>query len=149
MIQLADEFFAAKHDPNQISVDETVVAHLQKIHPKTVSEEQDENGPIAWMLIIPTTYELMEQFIEGELSEQELLTKTPLNAKYDALYLCSALVLPEHRSKGLAKRMLSEAISAIKNDHPLRALFYWSFSFEGDRLVKSVAHATNLPLFQR
>ena len=63
MIQLADEVFATKSDPNQLDINEEVLDHLRKIHPATVSEHDDGNGPVAWILLIPTTLELMNQFI--------------------------------------------------------------------------------------
>ena len=149
MIALADHFFEAKNDPDQIVVDEAVVERLRRIHPATLSEETDEDGPIAWMLVIPTTHQLMEQFIEKEISERELLELAVPQSSYDALYLCSALVLPEHRGKALAKRLAARAIRAIRSDHPIRELFYWGFSEEGMRLAESLAEEFHLPLFQR
>jgi len=78
-----------------LDVNEEVIQHLQQIHPATVSEYDDVNGPVAWILLLPTTTELMHQFLEQKISEKELYEKTPLNISYDALYLCSAMVLEE------------------------------------------------------
>ena len=149
MIRLAEEFFDMKNDPEQISVDGESMARLKEIHPATLSEEKDENGPIAWILVIPTAHALMEAFVQGEINERELLDRTLPGGAYDALYLCSALVLPEHRGKGLARRLTSRAIGAIRHDHPLRSLFYWSFSAGGDSLAASVARECGLPLYRR
>ena len=149
MIALAEEFFDMKNDPDQISVDAESMARLREIHPGTMSEETDENGPIAWVLVIPTTRAVMEAFTRGEINERELLNRTPPGGAYDALYLCSALVLPEQRGKGLARRLTSGAIDAIRRDHPIGALFYWSFSGAGDALAASVAREFDLPLYGR
>jgi ribosomal protein S18 acetylase RimI-like enzyme len=149
MIRLAEEFFDMKNDPGQLSVDEESMARLRAIHPDTMSEEKDENGPIAWVLVIPTMHALMEVFIRGEINDRELLERTLPGGVYDALYLCSALVLPEQRGKGLARRLTSRAISSISTDHPLRSLFYWSFSGAGDTLAASVAREFDLPLYVR
>ncbi len=149
MIALAEEFFDMKNDPQQLSVDERSMARLRAIHPGTMSEERDENGPIAWILVIPTTQALMEAFTHGEVNERELLERTLPGGVYDALYLCSALVLPEHRGKGLARSLTSRAIRSIRKDHPVRSLFYWSFSGEGDALAASVAGEFDLPLYAR
>ena len=149
MIALADEFFKAKNDPDQIVVDEEIMERLRRIHPATLSEETDQDGPIAWMLVIPTTHQVMEQFIRKEISERKLLEMTSLHTSYDALYLCSALVLPEYRGRGLAKRLAAHAIRAIQNDHPIRELFYWAFSDEGMRLATSIAGELRLPVYQR
>ena len=149
MIQLADQFFETKNDPDQISVTEDVMSQLHKIHPATLSEKKNENGPIIWILILPTTFGLMEAFIGEEITERELLDKTPVGASYDAVYLCSALVLPEHRGKGLAKGLTIEAVRSIQHDHPIKYLFYWPFSPEGEHLAKSIARELGLPLRQR
>jgi len=103
MIQLAEEFFETKSDPSQISVDENVRALLYKIHPATMGQRATKKGPVAWTIVIPTTNEVMKKFLKKGLNEQELLDNTPFGVPYDAIYLCSALVLPEYRGKGLAK----------------------------------------------
>ncbi len=149
MIHLAEEFFATKNDPAQISVTEEVMEKLRQIHPGTLTEENDGNGPIAWVMVIPTTEGIMEQFLSNKISERELLDATPLKERYDAIYLCSALVLPEHRGKGLARRLVSDAIASIQRDHPIRYLFYWAFSVEGRRLAESAAKHFGLPLRRR
>ena len=149
MIQLAEEVFSVKNDPNQLDVNPAVLERLQKIHPATVAEYDDGNGPVAWILLIPTTLELMHQFIEKKISEKELFDLTPLNTKYEALYLCSALVLEEYRRKGIAKRLTMEAIENIRKDHPLKALFVWPFSKEGNLGAAEVARLTSLPLYKR
>ena len=149
MIQLADEVFATKSDPNQLDINEEVLAHLQAIHPATVSEYDDGNGPVAWILLIPTTTELMHQFIEGTISEKQLYELTPLNINYQAVYLCSAMVLEEYRRKGIAKRLTLQAIAAIRNDHPIQSLFVWTFSKEGFLSAEALAHETALPLLHR
>jgi GNAT superfamily N-acetyltransferase len=149
MIRLADEVFAVRNDPTQIAVDEETMRRLRQVHPSTMSEEVDENGPVAWMLVFPTTRSLMNQFLEKNITERELLEQTPLGTRYDVLYLCSALVLREHRGKGIAKRLVVDAIRSIQRDHPIAALFVWSFSAEGKGLAHAVAEELSLPLFER
>ncbi len=152
MIELADEFFSAKSDPNQISVTAEVMERLRQLHPATMNEQDEGDGPVAWVLVIPTTEDLMKRFIAKEINEQELLEMTPLRQKdggqvggtYDAVYLCSALVLPEFRGRGIARRLLCEAIAAIRKDHPVRHLFYWAFSSEGEKLAEAVSRETGL-----
>ena len=148
MIHLADEFFATKNDPTQISMTTEVMERLRRLHPATLTEERDGSGPVAWILLIPTTNDLMKRFIAKQINEQELLESTPLQGVYEAIYLCSALVLPEHSRKGLAKRLTCAAIKSIQVDHPIKYLFYWSFSPEGARLAASVARDLGLPLYK-
>lgn len=149
MIRLADEFFETRNDPAQISVTEDVMEHLRRIHPSTLTEENNGTGPIAWIMVIPTTWAIMELFIAGQITERAILESTPLDIPYDAIYLCSALVLPEHRRRGIAKRLAIDAISSIRKDHPIRELFYWAFSVEGQKLAESVARSVGLPLRER
>jgi Acetyltransferase (GNAT) family. len=149
MIRLVDEVFGMKQDPTQISVNTKVIARLRKIHPSTMTEKSTKNGPIAWILVFPTTEDLMIQFIKRQINERDLLKKTPFVVEYDAIYLCSALVLPEYRRKGLAKRLMCKAIKSIQKQHPIKFLFYWGFSAEGKKLAVSVAKNLSLPLYKR
>lgn len=149
MILLAEEVFATKDDPGQLDVNQEVLERLQRIHPSTVSEYDDGNGPVAWVLLIPTTLDLMNRFLENKISEKELFNLTPLDTKYEALYLCSAMVLEEYRRKGIAKRLALNAIENIRKEHPLKALFVWAFSKEGDLGSEALAYLTSLPLYKR
>jgi len=149
MIQLAEDVFAVKSDPDQLDVDQEVLERLQRIHPATVSEQDEGNGPVAWVLLIPTTFELMNRFLNHEISEKELFNLTPEDSVYEALYLCSALVLEEYRRKGIAKQLSLNAIANIRKDHPLKALFVWTFSKEGDLGAETIARLSSLPLYKR
>ena len=149
MIKLADEFFAMKNDPSQISMTPETMERLRNLHPNTLTEKRNKDGPIAWIALIPTTRNLMKQFLSGKINERELFDLTPQRGKYDALYLCSALVLPEHRGKGLAWRLACKAIASIRKQHPIKYLFLWAFSEEGKKLAASIAEEFDLPLYQR
>ena len=149
MIRLAEEFFDAKNDPEQIAVDEAVMERLQALDPASLAQEANEDGPIAWGLGIPTMEEIMHRFLAGSINERELLELTSAGRSYEAVYLCSALVLPEFRKKGMARKLTVNSIREILARHPVRTLFYWSFSEEGTRLAESVASAVNLPLLRR
>lgn len=149
LVELADEVFAYKDDPEQLSVNPYVIDKLHQLHPLTLSDYSDENGPAVWLLVIPTTMDLMQRFLKKEISEKELFDLTPLNIKYEALYLCSALVLEEYRRKGITQHLVLEAIEAIKKDHPLKCLFVWPFTTEGDKLAEKIAQLTGMPLYKR
>lgn len=149
MIQLAEDVFAVKNDPDQLDVNEEVIERLKRMHPSTVSEYDDGNGPVAWVLLIPTTLDLMNKFLENKITEKQLFELTPLDAEYEALYLCSGLVLEEYRRKGIAKRLALNAVEDIRKDHPLKALFVWAFTKEGDLGSESLARLTSLPLYKK
>ena len=149
LIRMADEVFANKSDPNQLDVNEEVMERLLRIHPSTVSEYDDGNGPVAWVLIIPSTTGLMNSFLENKISEKELFELTQPDGAYEAVYLCSALVLEEYRRKGIAKQLALEAIAKIRLEHPIKALFVWAFSKEGELGSEAIARSTSLPLFKK
>ena len=149
MLQLADEVFQVKDDPTQLDVDESVIERLIEIHPASVSEYDDGNGPAAWILLIPTTSQLMDDFLKKKISEKELFDLTPIGASYDAIYLCSAMVLAEYRRQGIAKKLTIDAVSRIQADHPVKNLFVWAFSDAGNAAAKALSEFTGLPLFNR
>jgi hypothetical protein len=91
----------------------------------------------------------MSKFIDQKISERELYELTPLNSKYEAIYLCSALLLEEFRGKGIAQTLALKAIESIKIDHSIKALFFWAFSKEGEKLAEKVAGLIGLPLYKR
>lgn len=149
LVKLADEVFAVKSDPSQLDINPEVLDRLHRLHPATVSAENHGNGPIAWVLLIPTTIGLMNRFLSGEISEKELFNLTPLDARYDAIYLCSALVLEEYRRKGITLKLALSAIESMRKDHPLKAACVWAFSPEGDWAAETIAQRANLPLYKR
>jgi len=149
MLQLADDVFAVKNDPDQLDVNQDVLDQLRRIHPATVSEFDDGHGPVAWVLLIPTTLGLMDQFLNHSISEKELYEQTPLDSAYEAIYLCSAMVLEEYRRKGIARQLTLKAIDSIRKDHPIKAMFVWSFTTAGDITADTISQITSLPLLKR
>ncbi len=146
LIALADAVFDVKNDPGQLDVDGEVLARLEEIHPACVSEYADENGPAAWILMIPCTQKAMEDFLEGKISEKELYEASGPGQAFEAIYLCSALVLEEYRRNGIARRLSLKAIEKIRADYPVKTLFFWVFSEEGMACAKALAQETGLPL---
>ncbi len=146
MMQIIDEVFSTRDDPDQLQVDEKVIARLNELHPATLSEFDDGNGPAIWVLIIPTTAEVMEKFLSGEISEQGLFDATKPGLKFNCIYLCSATVLPEYRRKGLAMKMTVEAVNAIRKNFEITTLFVWPFTEEGKQLSKKIGEICGLPV---
>lgn len=149
LIALADEVFAVRNDPDQLDVNESVMEKLHDIHPATLSDKDFGHGPILWILLIPTTVVLMNQFLNHEINEKQLYELTEPGQAYDAIYLCSALVLEEYRNKGYAKEVTLHAIKEIRNDHPIKVLFYWPFTEGGMYSARSIAKELELPLLER
>jgi GNAT superfamily N-acetyltransferase len=149
MIELITSFFDTRNDPDQVSVTKEEREKLEQIHPDTLSEMANEDGPMVWILLIPTTEDIMNRFLAGTISEKQLLQETKPGDKYDTIYLCSAYVLPEFRHKGLARKVTLEAISRIRKDHNIKSLFYWPFSTEGKASAEALAKNLALPLYEK
>src|ERR1043165_4164813 len=97
MMKGIDEVFATRNDPDQLQVTPGQIKKLQALHPASLSELADENGPLIWVLMIPTTNKIMKDFLAGIISENELLNQTTPGMSYESVYLCSASTLPEAR----------------------------------------------------
>lgn len=146
MMQLIDDTFEMRNDPGQLEVNEEQREKLAALHPATLSELANADGPLIWVLLVPTTQALMSSFLAGTLSEKELLEQTPLAASYDCLYLCSVSTLPEVRGKGQTKALCLKAIRSITAEHPIQTLCVWPFSQEGLGLAKSLANTLGMEL---
>lgn len=146
MFQIIDDVFATREDPDQLQVNEDVITKLNEIHPACLSELADENGPVIWALMIPTTETVMENFLAGKIAESELLNQTHSNEKYTCLYLCSVTTLPEYSHKGETKKICLNAIQKIATKFPIATLYVWALTPEGEHLAKVLASETLLPL---
>jgi hypothetical protein len=149
MLNLIDEVFSTRNDPGQLQVTQAQLKKLEQIHPSTLSEVSNEKGPLIWVLVIPTTENVMNEFLAGQLSEKQLLDKTIPGTTYDCIYLCSVTTLPEARSKGDTKKLCIKAIEAIKKDHPITTLFVWPFTKQGEKLAEALSETFQLRLLKK
>lgn len=146
MMQIIDETFEMRKDPGQIQVSPAQQKKLAAIHPATLSEFANEDGPLIWILLIPTTKEIMQSFLGAKITEKELLDKTVIGISYDCIYLCSASTLPEVRGKGETKALCIKAIKDIVRQHPIKTLFVWPFTKEGSLLAQGIAKELDMNL---
>lgn len=146
MFAIIEQVFSTRNDPNQIQVSPQQLKKLQAIHPATLTELADENGPLIWILVIPTTNKIMQEFLEGKISEKKMLDKTKVGAAYDCIYLCSATTLPQMRGKGESKKLAIQSIKVICKSHPIKTLFVWPFTKAGLGLAKAIASECKLQL---
>ncbi len=146
MMGIIEETFSTREDPSQLQVDQKVLARLEEIHPSTLMEFDDGKGPAIWILIIPTITELMEKFLAGKISEQEMFNETKPGMNFDCIYLCSATVLPEYRRKGMAMKMTIEAIKSVRKDFQIKTLFVWPFSEAGKLLAEKIGEQSHLEM---
>lgn len=149
MFELIDEVFALKGDEEQLQVNDQQREKLSALHSATLSELANDAGPLIWCLIIPTTNDLMQAFVSGQINETQLLERTPLHQSYTAVYLCSVTTLPEARRQGNTFKLCLDAVNAIRNEHPIDHLFVWPFTQEGRALAFKLASKLQLPLLER
>jgi hypothetical protein len=149
MITLIDEVFETRNDPNQLQVNEAEMEKLQHIHADTLTEIANEEGPTTWVLLIPTTKNLMLDFLQEKINETQLLHLTEVGATYTCIYLCSATTLPEFRGKGQTLNASVQAIHNIQQQHPIHELFVWHFTPEGKALANKIATLTGLTLHSK
>lgn len=148
MLEMVHSFFDMKNDPDQLQVSQQVQERLQQLHHACLTEVANEDGPILWLLMFPTTSALMDSFLKNEINEQQLFDQTELGrTDFDVIYLCSASVLPEFRNKGLATEKSIDGIEAMKKSFPIEKLCVWPFSADGERLSKGIADKLEMPLF--
>ena len=111
---IAEEIFGTENDPSQIPVTKESGDKLERLTPNWIEYELDEKGdPISWVIILPTTKELAEKFLDKEITERELLDLTKWQEKYSVIYLCAAITILEYRRKGLALKLFKQAIAKI------------------------------------
>lgn len=149
MMSVIDSVFETRHDPDQLQVTPKQMKKLQAIHPSALSEKATIEGPVIWVLMIPTTELVMHEFIAGTITEKQLLEKTEPGISYHCLYLCSATTLPEYRGKGDTRRLCMDVIANIRKDHFIKTLFVWPFTNEGEKLATSIAKECGLDLLTK
>lgn len=148
MLQLVDEVFESKSDPHQLSFTEEDMEHLAQLHSACLNELSNDDGPIAWISVFPTSHALAKDFVAGKSTERELFDRTLLlpTSELTTIYLCSALVLPEFRMQNLAFKTTIKAIDQMKSNLNITQLLVWPFSQEGEKLAKKIAEGSQLPL---
>lgn len=136
MMALAEETFGSRDDPDQMPVTQESADKLSTLTPDWLKYKVDPDGRLmSFAVVTPTTREIAERFLSGEITEREILELTTPQERYSALYLASAVTVPEFRRQGVATELLKELIAGIPTtDDPL--LFAWTFNDGGKALVK-------------
>jgi len=132
-------------DDNMIRMDWFISNLLGGIKLKVRAEDAEAAGEILNQPIP----EMLDVEGVGNFEQPKCPRCQSLDVSYEAIYLCSALVLDEYRRKGITKQLALDAIEHIRKDHPLKAAFVWAFSPEGDLAAETIARLAKLPLYKR
>ena len=127
---IAEQYYGTAQDQNQIPITKASQQKLRQLHPSAVLFQLIDGEPVSWIVVVPTTRILAEQFVRGEITEKNLFDQTVPSERYEALYFCSVFTVPDHQRKGYATALLQQAIADI----PLTKdpyFFGWTFSAEG------------------
>ena len=146
LLELADQLFNTKSDPEQLDVNEHVIETLQDIAPVLVHEHQIDHEAVAWITLIPSNETLTEAFIQGAISEKNYFEKSVVLSAFDTIYLCSAIVLEEFRHQGIVSQHCKAAIEHMRIQHKIKQLAAWPFTAEGLSCARAIAHRLELPL---
>jgi hypothetical protein len=149
LLTLVDEVFETRNDPTQIGFSEDDMIKMESLNEACLQEASNDEGPIAWVSVIPTSLVLMNQFTLGHITERQLFDATNSQTPPESVYLCSAIVLPEFRRTGVAIDLSVQAIQAMQRDNPIVAAFVWPFSDEGEALATKIAAKCSIPLHLR
>jgi hypothetical protein len=137
-LEIAEEFYGTSIDPEQIPINKESFDKLMSLHQEAIKLKADADGnPISWVVVVPTSKETMESFLEDKSTEKELFDRAVIEKKFESLYLCSAFTVPEYRNKRLATELLLDSIKEFASDNSVQ-LYAWVYSKEGEGLVNQL-----------
>lgn len=135
ILEIAEQFYGTFDDLEQIPINENSFNRLISIHEETIKLKTDNsNSPVSWIVVIPTSGETMNLFLDKKINERELFDRAVKEKSFEALYLCSAFTISEYRNKGYAKELLIESINKFAPDKSVE-LYVWIYSKEGANLI--------------
>ncbi len=150
---LAEAYFTTHQDPDQIPVNEENRRWIYEHIPECLNIIRDDEKIVGFSFILPTSYQIMEAFLSKKINEAKMFEEVKSswsNTFIDAIYLCSAVVVPAYQRKGLASRAMTASIRQFTEKTGIKpSLFYWKFSVAGERLALHVAQNLKLELRHR
>lgn len=147
--RINEEYFQTSKDKEQAEISRERLEWIVKSFPEGVGIIKTDKI-IGSTLVLPCTLELMNSFLKNKINEEELFKGMEEYSSYDkmeAIYLCSAILLPEYRGKGLASQSWKMSIRKMMEKSDKKSvLFYWEYSNEGKFLSERVARDLGLEL---
>lgn len=151
--RIAEGYFKTANDPEQAHITVKRARWLWRDCPECINIIKSDNMVVGSTLVLPCTTELMELFISKKINEEQLfdsIQKTVDYGSMQAIYLCSAVLIPGFRRKGLASQGLERSVRKMMAKTKIKpVLFYWAYSKEGGFLAEKVAGNLGLELKKR
>ncbi len=138
MTAIGEQIFETEEDNTQskASVENCLgISNIDKYCYLSV-KEGDRN--IAWTIVLPTSKENMDKFLNKEITEAELSEYSKDNPSFECLYFMVAVTVPEYRGKGLATFLFEEQIKYFIGKYQINNFFGWIFSEEGKALSEKL-----------
>ncbi|MBN2517506.1 MAG: hypothetical protein JXB14_01535 [Candidatus Altiarchaeota archaeon] len=111
--RIAEGYFKTANDPEQAHITVKRARWLWRDCPECINIIKSDNMVVGSTLVLPCTTELMELFISKKINEEQLfdsIQKTVDYGSMQAIYLCSAVLIPGFRRKGLASQGLERSV---------------------------------------
>lgn len=152
--KLAEEYFEMEDDPDQIPATSGNRDWVFNNIPECLNVIRNDGEIIGYTFIIPSSRELMERFIDEEITDNEMfeeIKKLKFYDGIDAVYLCASFIKPEFRGRGLAVKGRAKSIKKIieKRGRDDLVLYFWSYSEEGKKSCLRVAEELGLEIKER
>lgn len=153
LLQILEGCFGTHSDPEQMAINESAGFWIKTTIPECSKIIKCGDEIVGSSFVFPTGLDLMNDFLANRINEAQLAQKTQSqNIQYDtmeAIYLCSAFIVPAHRGKNLSVESIVKSIQEIMPKNKPLPLFYWPYSLAGEAVASKVAAILNLPLFAK
>lgn len=149
-VKLHVEEFEVESDFEQIQEEDVPYEKLIKNDCEEECILKDHDVVIGSTFVILTSIDIMNLFLQGKITERELLFESRKIKSYNSIYLCSSIIIQEYRRFGLifeAGKILLKKIIEKNNFNPV--IFGWTFSEAGSNLLKKTAKHFNLEYFEK
>ncbi|MFT4250674.1 MAG: GNAT family N-acetyltransferase [Candidatus Woesearchaeota archaeon] len=138
--KLGEEAFKTAQDPTQMQLNKKRIHELAKHFAEGINLIYYNNEFIGFVYLQPATKQDMNEFLKGNITEEELTQKTIKQQlriqEAEAIYLVAAIIQEKHQRKGLAttayKKLLDKYVKQEAH------LFSWAYTKQGEALINKL-----------
>ena len=152
--EMSIEFFGMPNDPEQFQATKEnrdyIYSHLRKF----LNIIRFGNEIIGYSFMIPCSNNIADLFIKKRISENDLFNRVKEeridDTNFEAIYLCSSIIRPEHRRKGLALEGFVKLIKPLMEKRNFKSrFFFWGYTPAGRAAVLKLARVLNVCIEER
>jgi hypothetical protein len=151
--RLAEKYFKVSEDPEQMPADHDSSIWLSKNFPESLNTITLNGKLIGYTFILVCSREDMLDFVSKKINERQLWVRVKKNFdrhNFNAMYVCTVIITPKYRRRGIALMALKEHIARITafTRKDVR-IFYWAWSKEGEKLAQAIKNILKIPIYFR